>query len=421
MATIITHNIGAAPNDGSGDSLRQAFIDVNSNTASINAELISTTEQASTNAGDIAALTGSLGALANLDTVGTAQIDNNSVTLAKLADIATASFIGRQTAATGDPEVLSASQARAILNVANGATANNGGLADLNTVGTAQIDNNSVTLAKLGDIATSSILGRVTATTGDPEILTAAQVRTLLNVADGATANTGALADLDTVGTAQIDNSAVTTAKILDLNVTEPKIAANAVTANKIADDAVTNGKILNGSVSNTKLATDAVATGNIVDDAVTEPKIGPGAVNATGLANDAVTTAKILNANVTEAKLADGAVTRAKLGARTVNAQIDTAHSIVATDQNGIVTMDNAAANTVTINLNATTALNVGHQTDIVQIGAGVTTIDAVAGVTLNNVDGGSTTISARFSGATLLKLATDTWVVFGNIAAVA
>ena len=63
------------------------------------------------------------GALAALNTVDTAQIDNNAVTLAKLLDIATQSFLGRNTAATGDPEILSATTARAILNVEDGSTA----------------------------------------------------------------------------------------------------------------------------------------------------------------------------------------------------------------------------------------------------------------------------------------------------------
>jgi hypothetical protein len=51
------------------------------------------------------------------------------------------------------------------------------------------IDANAVTLAKMAQIATSSILGRSTAGTGNVEVLTAAQVRTILNVANGATAN----------------------------------------------------------------------------------------------------------------------------------------------------------------------------------------------------------------------------------------
>jgi hypothetical protein len=43
-------------------------------------------------------------------------IANNAVTLGKMAQMATASFIGRTTAGTGDPEALSATQATALLN-----------------------------------------------------------------------------------------------------------------------------------------------------------------------------------------------------------------------------------------------------------------------------------------------------------------
>ena len=51
-------------------------------------------------------------------------IDAGAVALSKLADIATDSFLGRDTAGTGVPEVLTPGQARGILNVADGATAN---------------------------------------------------------------------------------------------------------------------------------------------------------------------------------------------------------------------------------------------------------------------------------------------------------
>lgn len=51
-------------------------------------------------------------------------IDAGAVSLGKLADMATDSFLGRDSAGTGAPEVLTAAQARGILNVADGATAN---------------------------------------------------------------------------------------------------------------------------------------------------------------------------------------------------------------------------------------------------------------------------------------------------------
>lgn len=50
--------------------------------------------------------------------VGTSEIADGSVALADMANMATASFIGRTTAATGVPEVLTATQATAILNAA---------------------------------------------------------------------------------------------------------------------------------------------------------------------------------------------------------------------------------------------------------------------------------------------------------------
>lgn len=53
------------------------------------------------------------------------------------------------------------------------------------------IADNTIALAKLVTVPTSSLLGRVTAGTGNVEVLTASQARTLLNVANGATANTG--------------------------------------------------------------------------------------------------------------------------------------------------------------------------------------------------------------------------------------
>jgi hypothetical protein len=51
-------------------------------------------------------------------------VDPGAITLAKLASVPTDTFLGRDTAGTGVPEVMTPAQARGILNVADGATVN---------------------------------------------------------------------------------------------------------------------------------------------------------------------------------------------------------------------------------------------------------------------------------------------------------
>lgn len=89
-------------------------------------------------------------------------------------------------------------------------------------VTTAKILNGNVTLAKIAPIATSRLLGRVTGSTGVVEELTAAQVRTLLNVANGATANTGTVTSVSmSVPTGlSISGSPITTSGTLALSFT---------------------------------------------------------------------------------------------------------------------------------------------------------------------------------------------------------
>ena len=70
--------------------------------------------------------------------------------------------------------------------------------------GATAIGNNVVTNAKLAQIAANTIKGRATTGTGNVEDLTAAQVRTILNVADGATANAAATVTPQPLGTAAV-------------------------------------------------------------------------------------------------------------------------------------------------------------------------------------------------------------------------
>lgn len=63
------------------------------------------------------------------------------------------------------------------------------------------------------------------------------------------------------VGSANIQDGAVTTAKIADLNVTEGKLASNSVTTSKIADGSVTSDKIDYTTMGTLLFSGDATAT----------------------------------------------------------------------------------------------------------------------------------------------------------------
>ena len=68
----------------------------------------------------------------------------------------------------------------------------------------------------------------------------------------------GALAFLGTVGTPQINNLAITNAKIADNAVNAAKMANNAVTTAKVNDNAITTAKVANNAITNAKIDTMA-------------------------------------------------------------------------------------------------------------------------------------------------------------------
>lgn len=100
------------------------------------------------------------------------------------------------------------------------------------------------------------------------------------------------------------------------------------------------------------------------------------------------------------------------------INAQTGTTYTTVLTDDGKLVTCDNAAAIALTIPPNSSVAYGIGTQINIMQLGAGQVTITAGAGVTLRSA-GSKLKTNAQYAVATCCKIATDTWVVVGNLSA--
>lgn len=173
-----------------------------------------------------------------------------------------------------------------------------------------------------------------------------------------------------------------------------------------LADSSATNG-VAWKQIPAAGLASDAVTTAKILDANVTAGK----------LATDAVTTAKIQDNAVTQAKLADRVIGSAEYDNLTLNAQTGTTYTLVLTDAHKFVTLSNASAITLTVPPNSSVAFETGDQVNLMQLGAGQVTVAAGSGVTLRSA-GSLVKTSAQYAVATLVKIASDEWVLLGNLA---
>jgi len=168
--------------------------------------------------------------------------------------------------------------------------------------------------------------------------------------------------------TAGIGDSAVTTDKIADGNVTTAKISASGLSSAALADSAVITAKVANGAITSAKiadgtivnadiaastieasrLANGAVGTLALADEGITSAKFAAGAVNTTALGALAITNDKIADATIAYAKLnlADGSVPGSKITSATISGlQIAAGGVLTANLADGAITNAKIAA----------------------------------------------------------------------------
>ena len=100
---------------------------------------------------------------------------------------------------------------------------------------------------------------------------------------------------------------------------------------------------------------------------------------------------------------------------ALTLNSQ-SASYTLVLTDASKLVVVSNASANNLTVPTNASVAFPTGTQILVQQGGAGQTTFVASGGVTINS-RGSALKITGQYGLATLLKTATNTWTLSGDL----
>lgn len=95
-------------------------------------------------------------------------------------------------------------------------------------------------------------------------------------------------------------------------------------------------------------------------------------------------------------------------------NTQTGTTYTFVASDQGRMITFGAASATAVTVPTNATVPFPIGTQLHIIQLGTGQVTIAGAGGVTVSSA--GGLKLESQYSGAELLKINTDAWVLVGR-----
>ncbi len=214
----------------------------------------STTQPVYVNESGVVTPTNALGSLAWESTVGTAEIEDNAVTTAKIGDgQVTAAKIATGVVPTVTTSIVTgntgAAQAGAVADLLAGKVDD----ADLGAYSTTAQMNTAISSATEDMQTTTNLVTTIrdSATATDTQYPSEKAVATAIDTIttdaiEGL--NLGALATMNTVGSAQIDNGAVTQAKI----------GANAVGSTQIADGAVTTGKIADGTITNADISNTA-------------------------------------------------------------------------------------------------------------------------------------------------------------------
>ena len=99
---------------------------------------------------------------------------------------------------------------------------------------------------------------------------------------------------------------------------------------------------------------------------------------------------------------------------AMTQNAQTGVSYSFALADASKLLTTSNASAVSVTVTKQATVTWVTGTQLRVLNLGAGVTTLVADTGVTVNN-----NKALAQYQGGTLIRTASDVWAFVPNASA--
>ena len=183
-----------------------------------------------------------------------------------------------------------------------------------NGVVTAGIANNAVTMAKLSDLSQNKIIGRVASGTGDATHLSASDVRTMINVENGATADQTSteiksLLASDNIGAAHIANNSIGSGELANDSVSGDHIVDNAINSEHYVDRSIDAVHIASNSITANEIAANAVGSSELASNAVTDAKITNSTISGSKIAGDAINGTHIGDDVINSEHIADGSI----------------------------------------------------------------------------------------------------------------
>jgi hypothetical protein len=90
--------------------------------------------------------------------------------------------------------------------------------------------------------------------------------------------------------------------------------------------------------------------------------------------------------------------------------------YTLALSDGGGLVDMTSGVAKAITVDTNANVGFPIGTQIIVVRKGTGTLQVSNAVGVTIRSVSG-NRFISTQYGAATLVKIASDEWYLFGDL----
>lgn len=99
------------------------------------------------------------------------------------------------------------------------------------------------------------------------------------------------------------------------------------------------------------------------------------------------------------------------------INTQSGTTYTLVLTDANKLITLNNSSSITVTVPTNASVPFPIGSAINLTALGNGIVSVTNAGGVSIGSTPG--LNLRTQYSTASLVKIATDSWLLTGDLSA--